>query len=375
MKIIFCTRSLAVGGAERQMVVLAGGLASAGQDVAIISYYDDDALAGELSGSSVRLFNLKKQGRWDTFGFMVRYLSVLRKERPDIIYGFLPVPNLLSLLVRVVSPATRVVWGLRASDIDFSRYDWFVRFTFRLSAVLSRFADQIICNSVTGRTFHLQQGFCRRNLDVVFNGVDTDRFSISQEKREAQRRLWGVDDTDILIGIVGRLEIMKDHETFFRAFALAAGKDRRLKCVMAGNGDADYKNKIDKLIAELQIGHLIIRESDHQDMAALYNGLDLLVLSSITEGFPNVLLEAMACGLPCVSTDAGDVRTILENEDLICPAGDFSELADRIMFSIEKPASLSEKQALRDRVCSLFSVQVMVEKTRLILQKLCGELD
>src|SRR5690349_16733019 len=123
--ITFLVRSLDIGGAERQLVELATGLHRAGWGVEVITFYGKGPLEHQLQTARVPLFCLDKRGRWDVL-CLLKLARRLRRDKPDIVHGYLPLPNILLSMLRP-SVRTRVVWGIRASNMDLARYDWLAR--------------------------------------------------------------------------------------------------------------------------------------------------------------------------------------------------------------------------------------------------------
>ena len=151
--ITFLVRSLDLGGAERQLVELATGLHRSGWRVEVLTFYPNGPLEPDLRTAGVPIVTLNKRGRWDVICFW-RLARHLRRHVPDIAHGYLSVPNMLLVLLKSRS-RTRVVWGVRASNMDLSHYDWLSRIEFFAAATLSRFADLVICNSHAGRAYHV----------------------------------------------------------------------------------------------------------------------------------------------------------------------------------------------------------------------------
>ena len=141
-----------------QATLLANGLARAGLAVTVITFYPGGPLRGRLV-PEVTVRSLDKRSRWDVWGFLRCLFRVLDEAQPDVLYAFLTVPNLLACLARQRSPGLKVVWGVRASELDLARYDWLSRFTYWLECRLSRCPNLIIANSVAGRRHAVLQGF------------------------------------------------------------------------------------------------------------------------------------------------------------------------------------------------------------------------
>ena len=148
-------------------------------------------------------------------------------------------------------------------------------------------------------------------MAVIPNGIDTSRFREMPGSGARLRALWGVRDDQILIGLVGRLDYMKDHPTFLRAAAKLTHHNDSVRFVCVGGGPISYAAQLKDLSSELGLHDRIVWAGDQDDMPSVYSALDLLVSSSSGEGFSNVIGEAMACGVPCVVTDVGDSALIV----------------------------------------------------------------
>src|SRR5206468_1932360 len=116
--------------------------------------------------------------------------------------------------VMAYAVGAKSIWGLRASNVDFSHYDWFCALSFRIGALLSPLASCIIVNSVAGKDYHRKRGYMGRRMVVVPNGIDTDLFRPNRGAGRQLRRSWEVADREVVIGLVARLDPMKDHPTF-----------------------------------------------------------------------------------------------------------------------------------------------------------------
>ena len=100
MKILFLMHSMAVGGTQRQLIVLCRELRRRGHEVTVLLHYTGELLDAELQERGVRIIDLNKRGRWHNFAFLIRLIQAVRAEQPDVVYAHLPLPNLLALLLR-----------------------------------------------------------------------------------------------------------------------------------------------------------------------------------------------------------------------------------------------------------------------------------
>lgn len=373
MRIAFLTRSLNYGGAERQLVTLARGLAARGHEVHVGVFYSGGPLGAELRDCPVWLHELGKRGRWDVAGFLARTRRFLRRVEPEVLHGYLVAPNLVSLLLARRRRGVRVVWGVRASDMDLDRYDWLARATFGLSRRLAGRADLIIANSEAGLRFHAERGFPRDRMVCIPNGIDATRFRPDRKAGRICRAEWNVGPGASLIGHVGRLDPMKDHPTFLEAAARLARERGDVRFVCVGEGPPAYTAELKARARELELGSRLIWAGSRDDMPAVFNALDLLTSSScFGEGFPNVVAEAMACGVPCVVTDVGDSARVVGDLGTVVPPGEPDRLVDgwRELLDREPPPSAA---ALHRRIAQEFSIDALVERTERQLRALRGE--
>ena len=361
MRICFLIRELTHGGAERQLVALAKGLRARGHAVTVVVYYyySGEPLENELLEAGVRIRSLQKRGRWDLLAFLLQLGRVMREERPEILHSYLT--DLVTVILKPWFPSTKIVWGIRSSSMDLSLCDRLTRVSCKLTFRLSRFADAIIANSRAGRDYHIAQGYSRAKVVVIPNGIDTQRFRPDPEARRHVRSEWGIQDNEQVVGIVGWLRPMKDHPTFLQAASLLAQKRNHLRFVCVGAGSSEYRESLHRLTRSLKLTDNVIWPGGRSDMPAVFNALDLLVSSSITEGFSNVIAEAMACGVPCVATDVGDSAWLMGNMGEVVPPREPVALADAMgKLLVRRPRSAKQ---IRQRIVEQFSVEKLVADT------------
>jgi len=326
-RILFLIRALTIGGAERQIVELANALGAEGFAVGLATLYDEGPLDAAIDRTRVRRHRLGKTGRWDLVRPIWRLVRLLRQERPDILYAFLPAQTVLAALLQPVVPATRLVFALRSS-LDYRRSDWLQRLIHALEARLARRARLIIANSQAGRQSALARGIAADTVIVIGNLIDTERFGPDAEAGTRQRAAWGIDPTAPLIGMAARLDPMKGHPTFLAAAALLRRERPGTRFVLIGDGPAAYAEALRAEARRLGLDEALIWAGEIRDMRAAYNALDLATLSSDEgEGFPNAVAEAMACGVPVVATATGDTAGIVGPAGLVVPPRDPMALA------------------------------------------------
>jgi len=379
--LLFLIPSLAAGGAERQLCELVKHLDLSRFEVHVAVFYGPEGgnrceLWPELASfPGVELHSLRKRrGPLGYLSALPRALGLVRRLHPDVIHGYSDA-NLLALLLGAVF-RRRIVWGIRRTSQDASKMDRLSRCLLKVTVRLSAFVDLVVFNSDAGRLNHQRLGMRAPRMVVVTNGFDTDRFSPDAAQGSAQRQAWGVPDAAPLIGIVGRLDPVKDHPTFLRTAARVVQERPDAVFVCVGGGPAGYGRELQELAEKLGIADRVLWPGLCDRMTAVYNALSVLVLSSTDEGFPNVLGEAMACGVPCVATQVGDAALLLGETGFIAEVGGDAALAAGVSALLRETGEAQRGRSLaaRQRICSLFSVEALARNTQQALQGLLPSL-
>lgn len=371
VRLLLITRSLNYGGSERQVVALAKGLRKRGAFVTVATFYSGGPLRREIESAGVLVESLEKRARWDVLGFLGRLIRLVRRIQPTILHGYLPTSNILTVFIKPFCSSTKIVWGLRASNMELERYGYVDQIQSWVERKLSHFADLIVVNSHAGFDFAARRGFPQDKMVVIPNGIDVDRFCPDTSARQRIRQAWGVADDQHLIGLVGRLDPMKGHDTFIKAAALLSRGRDNITYICVGDGPEAFKQKLVALSKEMGLDHRLIWVSASDDVGAIYNALDLVTsCSSYGEGFSNVIGEAMACGRPCVVTDVGDAKRIVGDTGYIVAPGNPAALASTWQEALD--ANDSEKarrsQMARKRVVEQFSLERLIEETSGVLE-------
>jgi len=370
VRVVFLIRALQSGGAERQLVTLIRGLDPTRFEVTVATFYSGGELCADLEDlPNVRVVSADKQGRWDLLGFFVRLLRIVRRASPEVVHGYMYGANELALVFGRLTGAA-VVWGIRASGLEMGHYDMATRMLYRSGAWLSRLSDLIIANSEAGRRFHLGIGYPAGKLRVVPNGIDTRRFAYNAAQRERVRRQWSIKDGEVLIGVVARLDPMKDHATFLRAAALASTEHAATRFVIVGAGAERSLGTLQSLAVQIGVSARVLWAGPREDVTAVYSALDLFTCcSAFGEGFPNSLAEAMACERLCVATRVGDAEWILGDCGETVPPREPQALAGAWsrLLALSPADRVRRAQEARQRIVSSFGVSSLVHATSELL--------
>jgi glycosyltransferase involved in cell wall biosynthesis len=360
LKILFLARQLNIGGAERQLVTLANELASRGHEIVVASYYPGGALSTKVDTERVRLISLGKRSRWDLFSLYVKVLRVMRQERPDVLHGWMHTQNIVATFVRVFHPKVKLFWCVRSSDLEMVQ-DVVERFEVWLQSRLSGFADCVVVNSMAGLEHSVSGGIDREKMLFIPNGIDTAVFYPDEAEGKRVRSDWGISESTKIIGKVARFDPIKNHPAFLKAAARIASERSDVHFVCVGHGRAAYLKQLQELTRTLGIENRVQWIQARPDVRAVYNALDIFCSASFSEGFPNVIGEAMACGRHCVVTDVGDSKLVVGGTGIAVPSDDVDALTAGLREKLNAGNTLNLRA--RQRILENFTVAHLGDKT------------
>lgn len=332
---------------------------------------EGDTLGAQMVQAGVQVVALNQRGGLQSLTSLLRLRREVRAFAPDVISGWLYVPSLLaSLLACSCRVRPSVLWHIRSLPYQQplkkpSRY-----VVQKVLALMSRWARPgLVSNSVAAMTAHAGIGFAGRDeWTVISNGIDAAAYFPSRDDYAAVRAELALPADALVIGCVGRVVPEKGYGDLFAALAGVSRRDpalaARLYLVVAGNG-AESGNAAfyDQARQALPVERLRLL-GKRADVPRLMRAFDVFVLPSRSESFPNALVEAMASGVPCVTTDAGQCREVLDLPEFVAHRGDTDDLAGALgrLLQLDRPALRRIGERNRRRVSELFALDVMVAK-------------
>jgi len=362
LTVTFLTRSLHAGGAERLFCNMAEGLKDRGHQVSVVTFYPGGHFSEELTDYGIPHRDAQKKSRWDIVVFIYRLVLLLRQDRPDVIYGFLPTSNILLGMLKPFLGGAKVVWGVGALNEVADFHDWPSRLSLRLEAALSNLPALIIANSSPVRDLLVQRRFPERKIALIPNGVNLDKFTPDLDGGAALRDTWNFPHDALVVGRVGRLHPVKGYPDFLKAAARLNSKNTYF--VVVGDGGGEYPGYLKELACELGIEDQVIWAGTHKNMTAVYSAFDVMVSSSVEESSPHVVIEAMACGVPCVVTDVGDSSDLVGDTGYVVPSSDGDAIAGAIAQFAE--LTVDQRRALgsraRQRMAEQYAEADLIER-------------
>jgi len=324
---------------------------------AVISLIPGGALVERIRELGIPVYFLGMKAGVPSFGAVVRLIRLFRRLRPVVIQGWMYHANLMALLARCFLPGkVPLLWNIRHSIHDLAYEKRMTVWVIRLSALFSRQPVRILYNAHTAAKQHEKLGFCPERREVIGNGFETERFVPSPEARREVREELGLAPDAILIGLIGRYHPMKDHPNFLRAAHTLLETHPEAHFLLVGkNVDAENKELAGQINGAPGNFHFL---GERRDIHRLMAGLDILTSSSYGEGFPNVVGEAMSCGVPCVVTDVGDSGWVVGDGGLVVPPRDSLALAGAWKNMVDRGSDGRRQwgEKARDRICNHFSI-------------------
>lgn len=359
------------GGAEGVLTRLC--LADRANSHEVISMMDAGVYGARLTAGGVPVHTLgMPRGRLSWAG--VRQLNHLLRRRPaDVIQTWMYHADLVGGLVARMAGHRGVVWGIRNASPTATTTSRATRLVARICASLSRaIPRRIISCSANAARAHQALGYDAARMVVVPNGYDVGSLAPDAAARERVRREWGVTSETLLLGMVARWDPAKDHRNLLASLArLPANLEW---CgVLVGVGMTHEHAPLAELLRATGLQGRVVLAGARNDIPAVMNALDVHVLSSVGEGFPNVVAEAMACGTPGVVTDVGDAGLIVGPTGWIVPAADPDALSQAIVSAADAQRDRSSwsvrQRAARARIVQEFSVAGMVDGFNAVWQQ------
>ncbi len=356
VNIVHIITGLGAGGAERALhSLLSGGLQDRFHNH-VISLTGESHYGPLLRDAGISVSALGMVPGRPGPSALWNLRRLVRATSPDLIQGWMYHGNLAASLARYFGGrGTRLAWNIRMSREGGAATKGSTNALIRLGARVSTQPDAILYNSIRSRTQHEAEGYARDRGRVMVNGFDTGKWCPDSDAAPRLRQRIGVPPGKRLVGYVARAHPHKDPANLFAAFVRGAARDPASHLVCVGSGLAEAAP------ADLDRSRVSFL-GEISDIHRIMPAFDVLCLSSAVEGFPNVIGEAMACAVPCVSTDVGDAARIVGDTGWIVPPGDSTALADALLRALAcaDDELISRGAAARDRIVSDYSLTAAV---------------
>lgn len=340
MKITHIIIGLGIGGAELMLKRLVEGLnGKDGMQHSVISLTDLGPVGQQLLGNGTHVTSLGMKNALSIPSTFIKLRRELKKQKPDIVQTWMYHADFLGGLAAKSLGINSIIWGVRTTDVTLGRSKVTVALR-DLCAWLSYSVPKVIvCASDAGRKVHEKVGYDSSKMCVIHNGFDLEKLKASPEQRKTLRYECGFIENHKVIGSVGRFNKVKNQQAFVEAAVLIAAAHENAMFMMVGRDNSWENQELVSWINQYNLQKRFVLLGEREDIPVCFSAMDFFCLHSKTEGFPNVLGEAMAMGLPCVATDVGDAKLLLADTGQVV-----SLTVEELSYSFIHLLSLKDEQ-------------------------------
>ncbi len=370
MKIIHIITGLNNGGAEAILYRLCKY--NKNNKHIVISMMDKGKYGELLEKENIKVYTLGMPIGKLTFKGIIDLYKLIQKFNPDVVQTWMYHANLIGGIIAKFSGVKKIVWGIHHSNLDETHNKKSTIFIAKILGKISGIvpSDIIFC-AEKSYEIHKLIGYRCKNMKVIPNGYELDKFYPNYENLENLKNQFNLNDAENIIGLVARFDELKDHNNLLHSLQLVKKKGIDFKCLLVGSNISNTNIELTNMINKYDINENIILLGERNDIPNIMNLLDIHVLSSYSEAFPNVLCEAMACGVSCITTDVGDAAFIVGNTGFVVPIKAPELMSDKIIKMLyEKKHDTkswnNRKTNSRKRIVENFSIEKMIKNYEII---------
>jgi glycosyltransferase involved in cell wall biosynthesis len=360
MHILHIITSTDPGGAETTLFHFVSQSQSDLFSHQVISLAALGAVGEKIAQIGVPTSSMNFSNRMGDFLSFPRLVTAIRRSSTDLIHCWMYHANLLGGLAAGITGIPSL-WHIHHYDLNPALLKKSTILVARLGARFSnRLPQRIIYCANSAQSEHQRAGYDSTKGVFIPNGFDTLKFSPDRESGMRARSRFSIPPDADIVGHVGRFHPTKDHLTLLRAARIVREELPDTFFVLCGSRVEESNQQLEDWIEELDLHDNIRLISQQEEMTSIYNMMDILVSSSLSEAFPVVIGEAMSCGIPCAVTDAGDSALLIGDTGLATPTADADALAESILRLLrDKDLRRSKGESARKRIQNHFSISAM----------------
>lgn len=353
IKVLHIITGLGNGGAERNLYKLCKNINQDKFETLVVSLRNNGSYGEMLSDIGIKCY-YANLGTMNLFKNLINLYKFIHNQKPDIIQTWLYHADFIGLLIGKMAGIRNLVWNIRSTQLNFKNNSWHVVIIRKICALLSFIPDKIVNCSRVSIEEHVKIRYRQNKFIFIPNGYNPDDFY-----PDDKLSLYSKDDK-IILGFVGRNHPQKSLFSFLEALRIIKTAGASYKAIIAGLNTDNFAVK--DFIRKNQLDNVILL-GQRNDIINIYNSIDIFVLSSQSEAFPNVVAEAMLCGKPCVVTDVGDAAYIVGDTGMIIPSADSTKLADGIMHlaQLGREHLMNKGKSARERAVQNFGLSKMID--------------
>ena len=263
-------------------------------------------------------------------------VNLLRYLKPDIVQTWLVHADFIGGIASRIAGINNVIWNIRYSNIDIDKSKFITNFILIILSKLSFLIPKsIIINSKIAKKIYANKGYDISKLKYIPNGYDLTILKINNNHKKLLKKKYKINKQIPLLGYVARYDLLKDHLNLLKALSLIKIKGKKFIFFLVGTNINKNRILIEK-IREFKLRNHVKLLGPMKNISIIMNSIDIHVQSSKSEGFPNVIAEAMAHKTPCVATNVGDTSYIMGKSGWLIRPNNSKSLADAICSAINE---------------------------------------
>ena len=378
IKILHIITGLGFGGAENNLLNLIKEIDKTKFELHVVSLNGKGYIGEQILNLNIPLnsYEANKSGfilfkLFNIAFVIVQIIKLIKQIKPDLIQTWLHHADLIGFLCAFLTGHKKLVWSVRCSDLKKGYISAKNRYLVKILSFFSYYPIVILFNSHAGIKAHLKIGYKPKKYQCIFNGIDTSRFKPDSEQKYKTKIELKILQNIQTIGYVGKDQNIKDIETFLYSIQEVQKKLPDINVVMIGENLSNNNKNLLNSINELQLKNikLIGLKKNIENYMQVF---DIMISTSLSEGFPNVLAEAMSCGVPCVSTDVGDARNIIDTNNQLHEVKNYKAISNSciriLLMNSEEKKKLNESS--RKRIIDKFNILSITKQYEIFYKKL-----
>lgn len=363
IRITFVITGLSAGGAEAMLFKLLQYIDMNCFKPIVISLTTMGEYGSRIESLGIPVFAMDMvRGRFNPFVFL-ELVKLIKRTNPDLVHTWMYHADLIGGCAARLAGCSKVIWCIRNSNLDKKLVGRKTLSVVKLCALLSKWIPaSIISCSARAKDIHINFGYLASKMLVIPNGFELNKFRPDLSSYLEVRHELGLPHYIKLIGLIARYDPQKNHEGFLDAAYLVCNTLPDVNVLMVGKDVTAHNTKLVNKVMNLGIASKVHMLGKREDIPRLMAALDVLASSSHGEAFPNVLGEAMACGVPCVVTDVGDSAEIVGSTGRIVPPDDMNSLAKELigMITVSESELDGLAQCARTRIVDNYDIENIV---------------
>ncbi len=364
--ICFIINKPAIGGAELFLLRLSKYL-SPQFECHIIFLFPDGEMLDKFRDSGCVIHTLYFSKLISLPANFIKLIKLLRVIKPDVVHTWLYISDLIGGVAAKIAGVKKIYWSIRQSNIRYRQNKFHTYILIRLCGLMTRFIpDKIISCATVAADIHIKHAFYKASLiKVIPNGFKTNELKFTDQARLLFRNKLTSQADLSLVGIIGRVDIQKGFDNFFAIAEIIFKKNPATRFILAGPGCVSTNPIIQDYINEYKLSGacFLLGPQNEDEVRQMLCGLDVLVIPSRGEAFPNILGEAMCIGTPVITTNVGEIPIILEGIQNCFEPGDNLGMAEWVIHFITKTdiekTDISTK--LRNRIVSRYDFDLVMK--------------